>query len=91
MGRINELWAYVAEDTGPDDEGVVTAPARLPGPFHQHVPMPLMGGDPERMASMRVAAQEIADGIGKPVKLLMFSVRHEVETLVPHGRERNGH
>lgn len=89
MGKINELWAFVAEDTGPDDEGLISTSVIIRPGVVAHVP--LVGADPERMVSLRSAAQAIADGMGKPVKLLMFSVRHEVETLVPGGAQRNGH
>ena len=89
MGKINELWAYVAEDTGPDDEGVIATSVTIHPGLIAH--LPLVGADRDRMGSLRREAQALADGMGKPVKLLMFSVRHEVETLVPHGGERNGH
>ncbi len=89
MGRINELWAFVAEDTGPDDEGVISTSVIIRPGVVAHVP--LVGADPERMSSLRSAAQAIANGMGKPVKLLMFSVRHEVEVLKPLSGQRNGH
>ncbi len=89
MGRINELWAFVAEDTGPDDEGVIATSVPMGGGRVAH--LPLVGADAKRMVSLKGEAQAFADAMGKPVKLLMFSVRHEVETLMPHGAERNGH
>ncbi len=91
MPKIERLFAFVVEDTGPDDEGVISAPASVHGPFHAPVPMPLVGADEGRIASLRPVAQKIADATGKPVKVLMFSVRTEVAVLMPHAGERNGH
>lgn len=91
MPVIDRMYAFVQEDTGPDDEGVISAPAAVHGPFHGPVPMPLVGADQGRVANLRPVAQSIADATGKPVKVLMFSVRTEVEVLMPYGGERNGH
>lgn len=91
MPKIERLYAFVTEDTGPDDEGVISAPAAVHGPFHTHVPMPLVGADQGRVEALQPIAQQIADATGKPVKLLLFSVRTEVAVFAPHARERNGH
>ncbi len=53
--------------------------------------MPLVGADQGRLESLRPAAQQIADAMGKPVKMLMSSVRTEVAVLMPRAGERNGH
>ncbi len=89
MPKIDRLWVYVQEDTGPNDEGMVTAMGHVLG--MGHMPMPLMGSDDARIESIRPVAQSVADATGKPIKLIFFSVRTEIETLVPHGGERNGH
>lgn len=91
MPKIDRLFAFVTEDTGPDDEGVISASAPVLGPFHAHMPMPLIGADDGRIESLRPVAQKIADATGKPVKLLSFTMRTEVAVLLPHGRDRNGH
>jgi hypothetical protein len=83
MPKIDRLWAYIQEDTGPDDEGVI-------GVVHP-IAMPLIGADMERVEALRPAAQMVADTTGKPVKLLAFSVRTEVAVLRPCHGERNGH
>jgi hypothetical protein len=85
------MYAFVAEDTGPDDEGIISAPAAVHGPFHTRAPMPLVGADQGRVESLKPIAQRIADVTGKPVKLLLFSVRTEVAVFAPHAGERNGH
>lgn len=77
MPRIDVMYAYVTEDTGPDDEGVIAAQL---GPSGW---MPLVGADKERMEAMRHLAQRSADAQGKVVKLLEFSVRRQVEEIQP--------
>ncbi len=91
MPKIERMYAFVQEDTGPDDEEVISAPGRVLGPFHGPVPVPLVGADQGRVETLRPVAQRIADATGKPVKVLMFSVRTEVAVLMPHAGERNGH
>ncbi len=91
MPKIERLFAFVAEDTGPDDEGVILALANVHGPFHAAVSMPLIGADIDRIDSLRPVAQRVADATGKPVKVLIFSVRTEVAVVMPHAGERNGH
>ncbi len=80
MPQIDRIWAFVLEDTGPGDEVVVSFGS-----------WPMIGADQARVTSMRPVAQQIADQTRKPVKLLMFSVRTEVEAIVPYGQQRNGH
>ena len=89
MPKIERLWVYVQEDTGPNDEGMVTSMGHVPGVGH--MPMPLMGSDDARIATSRPVAQAVADATGKPIKLISFSVRTEVEVLQPLGGQRNGH
>ncbi len=91
MPVIERMYAFVQEDTGPDDEGIISAPAAIHGRFHPRVPMPLVGADQGRVESLQPIAQRVADATGKPVKVLMFSVRTEVAVLMPHAGERNGH
>ncbi len=91
MPVIDRMYAFVQEDTGPDDEGVISALGNVQGPFHSVVAMPLVGSDMGRIDSLRPVAQRVADVTGKPVKVLMFSVRTEVAVLMPHAGERNGH
>lgn len=91
MPVIDRMYAFVQEDTGPDDEGVISALASVHGPFHAAGPMPLVGSDMARINSLRPIAQRVADATGKPVKVLMFSVRTEVAVLMPYGGDRNGH
>lgn len=75
--RIVELWAYVIEDTGPDDEGV---PAFCDQRMMWH---PLIGADRERAESLREKALEIAAIHGKPIRLVRSTGLETVEVLGP--------
>ena len=81
MPTIDEIFLFVMDDTGPGDEGMVSGVADMPG--LGPVPMPLLGADKERVDSMRPVAQEVADKEGKPVRLVVFTVRRELEVLTP--------
>jgi hypothetical protein len=76
MKRIDEMYAFVAEDE--DSEGITAF-------VHPHSGMafPLVAADKERVDSLREIAQNIASMSGKPVKLIKWSVREELETLEP--------
>jgi hypothetical protein len=76
MPRITEMFAFVAEDEGPDDEGVI---AYRVGDHW----LPMVGADMARVDSLRPQAQAIASEIGARVKLLRFTQREEMETLKP--------
>ena len=77
MPKIRELYAFVCEDDGPDDEGV----AAMLGPDGW---MAMVAADFERVKSIKHVAQEICDRSGKPMKLCRFTVREEVEVLTPN-------
>ena len=74
MPKITEMFAFVAEDTGPDDEGVT-------GIWMAEIFLPLIGADMARIDSLRPTAKAIAKQTGKPVKLLRFSQREELEVI----------
>lgn len=78
MPRIDEIYAFVAEDAGPDDEGV--SAFLMP----DGVWMPLIAADQKRVDSLRNLALEIVRASGKRHRLLRFSVREELEVLEPH-------
>ncbi len=75
MPKITEIYAFVTEDTGPDDEGMVGM--QLPGGNW----MPLVGADMARIDSLMPSARAFAKQLGKPVKLVHFSQRKDVLTL----------
>lgn len=74
MPIIEEMFAFVAEDTGPEDEGLV---AEKIGGFW----FPLVGADMARITSLRPMAERIAHHTGKKIKLIRFCVREEMEVI----------
>ena len=76
MPRITEMFAFVVEDSGPDDEGVpaIETPRGV---------LPLMGADTQRMMSLKPFVQHLANQMNKPVRLLKFTTMEEVEVLTP--------
>lgn len=79
MPRITELWAWVIEDSAPDDEGVAAFLDPSSGMW-----MPLVGADRGRANSLRQFAQAVASAHGKPIKLVRSTGELEVvETVEP--------
>lgn len=74
MPRIEQLYAFVAEDSGPDDEGVI-------GAMTKDGWIPLVGADMARVNSLRPIAEGVARQLGKPVKLLQFTNRQDLELI----------
>lgn len=74
MPRIESMYAFVTEDEGPDDEGVIGFMANTGW-------MPMVGADMARVKSLKPIAQGIARTTGKKVKLLHFTNREELETI----------
>lgn len=86
MPKIEEIFAYIAEDNGPEDEGVVATimgGASLGGVSVGGVSMPLIGADISRIDSLREIAKDIATKSGKTIRLCKFSVREIVEVIEP--------
>lgn len=75
MPQISELFAFIAEDSGPDDEGVV---AFNPG---GGVWMPMVAADRERVDSLRPMAEAIAKTTGLKIHLVRFSTREVLEEI----------
>ena len=78
--RIEQMYAFIAEE-GPDDEGVIGMNTRLGW-------MPLVGADMARVKSLRQMALQVAREAGKPVKLLRFTRREELEVLNKEGKRQ---
>ena len=74
MPKIEQMYAFVAEDSSPDDEGVI-------GMMTGGGWMPLVGADMARVNSLRPIAESVAHQLGKPVKLLCFEQRSEIEVI----------
>lgn len=74
--RIDELYAFVAEDT--EGEGLTGFRNPQTGEW-----MPMVAADAARVESLRDMARSIAIFSKKPVRLVRFSVREEVEVFQP--------
>lgn len=78
MPKITELYAFVACDTGPDDEGVAAFMSPTTKTW-----MPMVAADKNRVDSLRKMAQMVADESHDVVRLIKFSVREELEVFEP--------
>lgn len=74
MPKIEQMYAFIIEDTGPEDEGLI-------GMATPEGWMPLVGADMERVESLRPIAKRAAAQVGKPVKLIRFTTREELEVI----------
>ena len=73
LPKIEEIWAWIS-DEGEGDEGIIAA--RIGDSW-----MPLVGADKLRIESLRDIAEETAKSTGRPVNLIKFSVREDMEVL----------
>lgn len=78
MPRIETMYAFIAEDTSPDDEGIIGMNTGTGW-------MPLVGADMERVESLKPIAQSISRQTGKRVKILQFETRREIGVIKPEG------
>ncbi len=79
MPKIEEMFAYITHEPGdPDDEGL-TAVRGSSGVW-----VPMVGADEERMMSLKLTAQGIANITRQKITLVKFSVRTELETIIPN-------
>jgi hypothetical protein len=76
MPRIEEMYAFIVADTGPEDEGL--AAMKLRGDW-----LPLVGADMERVESRKPIAQSIARETGQKITIARFTQRTDVETIEP--------
>ena len=65
MPKITEMFAFICEDKGPNDEKVVA----------------LVGTDMARVNSLKSYALDIAKKTGKKVKLIHFTNREDLEEI----------
>ena len=76
MPRIESIFAFVTEDTGPDDEGIIG--------FNSGIGwVPMVGADMARVESLRPMAQRVANETGKPIKVLKFEIRFDIDKILP--------
>jgi hypothetical protein len=75
--RLTTLTAYVAVDPKDDSEGIVGG--TVPGLGTT----PLIGADDARVMQLRPIAEKTARLTGRPVKLVRFTGREDIETINP--------
>lgn len=80
MPRIEEMYAFIVEDSGPEDEGVIGIQS-MEGDSGRRLWLPLVGADMARVNSLRPIAQGIGHQLGKKVTLVHFSNREDVEVI----------
>jgi len=78
MPRITEIFAFIAEDAGPDDEGIAAF-------RHGQLWMPMVAADIARVESLRKMAEGISQARGMTIKLVRFTAREELEMIRPAG------
>lgn len=80
MPKIDRMYAFVADDNGPDDEGIMGA--RMPDGTW----MPFVGADTSRIKSLLPMARMVSKLSGKPFKILLFEGRRDVTQAVLEGQ-----
>ena len=76
LQRIDEFYAFVASD----ETGEGLTGFQVPG---SGMMLPMVCADKERVDSLREIAKDIAKNSNRPVRLLKFSVREELEIFEP--------
>jgi len=76
LPKINSIYAFISIDEGPEDEGIVAA---LIGDKW----IPLVGGDRDRVESLRHLAIDMSRVTGKRIILARFGDREDLEELKP--------
>ena len=77
--RIDEMFAFIQLDPLDNTEGVIAY-------LSEQGWMPMVGADMSRVEYLRPLAQNVADDTGRPVQLVKFSTREELELLRPEGK-----
>lgn len=80
MCRINQMYAFVAEDV--EGEGVMGATLNIGG---QEVFAALVGADMERVQALLPVAKRVSRISGTPFRILRFSKREDITDQVMGG------
>jgi len=74
--RIDSMWVFIScDETG---EGVCAAPLMGPGSL-----IPMIAADEARLQSLLPIARAIAAQTNKTIKLVRFTTREEIQTIIP--------
>lgn len=76
MPKIEHIWAFIAVDKSPDDEGVT-------GFYTSGVFMPMVAADEKRVESLSRIAQQIANASRQKITLARFSLREDLKVIEP--------
>lgn len=76
MPKIETMYAFVSEDNGPDDEGIIAM--KVGNQW-----MPMVGSDMARVESMKPIAVGLSNALGKRIKIIKFDRRTEAEVIEP--------
>jgi hypothetical protein len=74
LGRIEQIWAYLSVDEG--GEGVCAAPFGA-------MTLPLIAADKRRLEQLKPTARALVHTFGKPVRLVRFKQREDIELIGP--------
>jgi len=77
--RTKTVWMALLIDED-DDEAIVCWPGRRT-PFEQEMQTPMVAFDETRMEAIRRVLPGIARKLRRPIRLVKFSVREDVETF----------
>ena len=83
MPKITELFCFAVSDKDDDDEGV-------PAVKHPIGPLPLLGADLKRIDALMPYAQDLADQLGKPLRIYKFSQKEQIGEVQPRARKKAG-
>jgi len=75
--RISHLYAFISRDPATDEEGVCGFMGA------DGVMWPMVAANEERLTQLRPLARWIAQRSGRPVTLVRFTTRHEMESVAP--------
>jgi len=76
LNRIEAIWAYLSSDS--EGEGVCAAPLQ-----DGALSVPLIAADYTRLTLLRPVAVVVARVFNKPVRLVRFSKRDDMEVITP--------
>lgn len=76
--RIESMYAFIQLDPADNTEGVIAFLNQVDRTW-----MPMVGADMERIEQIRPKAELTAKVTGRPVLLVHFTIREEIEVIQP--------
>lgn len=85
MSKISEVYVFVFEDSGPNDEGAIGLHSQKgnPGPWSAdgRIWMPICAIDPKRLAELTPLVAGIGNQLGKRVHLVKFTRTQDMAVI----------